>query len=125
MAIDAAQQATDSLTLAHEMGRLDFVTALLATVTILLAFAGIFAFFDVRRSARQISRQAAQMEARTVAEAAAVAYLERELPKLWSEYQELARGGVEANEIAQAQDPGSFSVTGHDADLSVDRHDPV
>ena len=99
MAIDAARQAPDSLMLAHEMGRLDFVTALLATITILLAFAGIFAFFDVRRSAGRISKQVAEEEARTVAEATAVAYLERELPKLMSEYQELARnavGGVEA-----------------------------
>jgi hypothetical protein len=52
MAIDAAEQAPDSLMSAHEMGRLDFVTALLATITILLAFAGKFAFIDVRRSAR-------------------------------------------------------------------------
>jgi hypothetical protein len=104
MTIGAAQQAPDSFMLAHETGRLDFVTALLATITILLAFAGIFAFFDVRRSARQISKQVAETEARTVAEATAVIYLERELPKLWSEYQELARREIEANEIAQAQD---------------------
>ncbi len=112
--MDSSQQASDSLISAHEMGRLDFVTALLAAITILLALGGVFAFVDVRRSARRISEKVAEREARTVAEATAVEYLERELPKLWSEYQELARGGVEANKIAQAQD-----------ELEGDRHDPV
>lgn len=56
----------------------------------------------------------AETEGRAVAEATAVAYLERELPKFWSEYQELARGGIEANEIAQAQD-----------EPDGNRHDPV
>jgi len=125
--MDSAQHASDSIILAHETGRLDFITALLAAITILLVLVGVVAFFDVRRTARRISKQVAEMEARAIAEKTAVAYLERELPKLMSEYYELARnavGGVEANEIAQAQDEGSFSTTGHDADFSVDRHDP-
>jgi hypothetical protein len=124
-----AQHASESLALAHETGRLDFIAVPLAAITILLALGGIFAFFDVRRSAGRISKQVAEEEARTVAEATAVAYLERELPKLMSEYQELARnavGGVEANAIAQAQgDPGSFSVTSPGASGRADRHDPV
>jgi hypothetical protein len=126
--MDSVQHVSDSLTLAHEMGRLDFITVLLTAITILLLLVGAFAFFDIRRTARRISKQVAETEARAIAEKTAVTYLERELPKLMSEYYELARnavGGVEANEIAQAQDPGSFSTTGHDADFSVDRHDPV
>jgi hypothetical protein len=105
--MDSVQHVSDSLTLAHEMGRLDFITVLLTAITILLLLVGAFAFFDIRRTARRISKQVAETEARAIAEKTAVAYLERELPKLMSEYHELARnavGGVEANEIAQAQE---------------------
>jgi hypothetical protein len=93
--------------LAHELGRLDFVTALLAALTLLVALGGIFAFFDVRRAAKRTAIEVAERHAKTVAEATAVGYLESELPRLISEYTELARNTVQADDadaIAQAQE---------------------
>lgn len=102
-----APQASDVMEVAHELGRLDFVTAILAALTLLVALGGIFAFFDVRRVAKATARAESETHARQVAEATAVNYLERELPRLISAYDELAQNAVraeQADDIAQAQD---------------------
>lgn len=72
-----------------------------------MALGGIFAFFDVRRAAKNTATIVAERHAKTIAEAAAVAYLERELPRLISAYEELAQNAVKADgadAIAQAQE---------------------
>ena len=104
---DAAAQNVGALATAASLGRLDEVVTILAAIAILLAIGGVFAFFDVRRVARIQAREVAKEEGRKVAEAAAVSYLESELPKLISEYQELAKNAVaaaDADAIAKAQE---------------------
>jgi hypothetical protein len=107
MSAETIQLATDTMGLAHELGRLDFVTALLAALTLLVALGGIFAFFDVRRVAKSTASAEAEKHAKEIAEAAAVKYLENELPRLISAYAELAQNAVRADQadaIAQAQE---------------------
>lgn len=105
---DAANTAaSDALVVAHEMGRLDLVTLLMAAITVMLALGAIYAFFDVRQTAKRVAREVANAVGARAAEAAATSYMERELPRLISQYQELARNAVnpdEANAIAGAQD---------------------
>jgi hypothetical protein len=75
-------------------------------MTLLVALGAIFAFLDVRRTAKRTAKKVAEQHARIVAEATAIAHLENELPRLISEYAELARNAVRADEadaIAQAQ----------------------
>jgi hypothetical protein len=102
-----AQSACDAICQASQLGRLDLISALLAAIAILLALGGIYAFVNIRSSARQVAREAAEAESRQLAEAAAVAYLERELPRLVASYRELARNAVadgEANAVAETQE---------------------
>lgn len=99
--------ATDAIKYASELGRLDLVTAVLAALGLILALGGIFAFFDVRRAARATATETATAIAGAVAESAAVAYLERELPRLADQYRELANNAArdeDANAIAEAQE---------------------
>ena len=105
-----AQQTYDAVRYAAETGRLDLATALLAAIAVLLALGGLFAFLEVRRSARAAAVVVAKQEAETLAEAAAVAYLERELPRLIQAYEELARNAArdeDADAIAEAQEDNS------------------
>jgi len=102
-----AQSACDAVCQAAQLGRLDFLSALLAAVAILLALGGIYAFINIRSSAQQVARAAAEEESRKLAETAAIAYLERELPRLVASYRELARNAVadeEADAVAGTQE---------------------
>lgn len=60
-----ALQNPDSIQAALEMGRLDFMTALLAVLSIILAIGSIGGFWLVRGAATQAAREAAVMEMRT------------------------------------------------------------
>lgn len=103
----AAKAADDALVVAHETGRLDLITVLLAAITVLLALGAIYAFFDVRRASKRVARQVANSVGARAAEAVATTYMERELPRLIAQYQELARNAVnaeQANAIAEAQE---------------------
>lgn len=92
---------------AGEIGFLDFASLLLAIVAILLAFGGIYAFFNFRGIARKQATEEARKIAASVAEDAAIRRLEAELPKMLEQYMELVQNSVSAeaaNEIAKAQD---------------------
>jgi hypothetical protein len=60
-----ALQNPDSIQAALELGRLDFVTALLAVLSIILAIASIGGFWLVRGAATQAAREAAVLDMRT------------------------------------------------------------
>ena len=97
------------LRLAHDVGLFELATVMLACVAILLAVAGVVAFFNFRHVARAQARTEAEKVAREVAEGEAVAYLQAEMPALLREYMELARNAgsdTMADEIALAQESG-------------------
>ena len=94
---------------ASGVGLLHLVSVLLAIVAIILAVAGVYAFFNFRGVARRQAREEARKIASEVAEKAAIGHLERELPKMVAEYHELVRNSAAnemADEIAKAQDDG-------------------
>ncbi len=76
------------------ISRSDFLTAVgivLSCVTIVLALGGIFAFLSLRRIAREEARDESHRLASEVAEKAAVAYLQEEMPALIREYMDIAK----------------------------------
>lgn len=97
----------DAVGCASQLGRLDLVSVLLAILGLLLALAGVVAFFDLRKAAKDRATEVARVEAERAAEGAAVRYLEAELPRLVEEYMELAANAATdeaANQIALAQE---------------------
>lgn len=92
-----------------KFGLLGVIAVSLAALTILLALAGIYAFFDVRRAASRIAIEEAERIAKDVAEATANHYLQKEEPGMIAAYMELAKNAAtpdEADEIAKAQENG-------------------
>jgi hypothetical protein len=105
-----AQAASDAVSVASQLGRLDFISALLAIVALILAASAVPLFFYLRFRAGEAAREEVTermdaIEARLEAEA--ISKLEATLPILVEQYMELIRNAVpagEANDIAQAQD---------------------
>ncbi|RWE99023.1 hypothetical protein [Mesorhizobium sp.] len=94
------------LELVNQFGLMGIVSVMLATLTILVALAGIYAFFDVRRAARRVAREEAEKIAKEVAETRANTYLQAELPGMIAAYAEFAKNAAtaeDANNIAKAQ----------------------
>ncbi|MER8809382.1 hypothetical protein NKI12_03330 [Mesorhizobium australicum] len=94
------------LELVNQFGLMGIVSVMLATLTILVALVGIYAFFDVRRAASRIAKEEAEKIAKDVAETSANHYLQKELPGMIAAYMELAKNAAtpeEADEIAKAQ----------------------
>ncbi|MCB2012314.1 MAG: hypothetical protein KDF64_17300 [Geminicoccaceae bacterium] len=100
------------LAYAAQTGRLDFISALLAVLAIILGLGAFPVFFFVQRRAENIAREVAESilkDALERIENDAISRVERMLPKLVEEYGELARNAVNetiANEIAAAQETG-------------------
>ena len=95
------------LAYASEIGLLEAIAVLLACISIVLVLGGIIAFINIRTSAMARAEKAASEKAEQLAEAAAVRYLEREMPALLNEYVRLVEdsGSDEAaNKIAEAQE---------------------
>lgn len=92
-----AHAVADSVQLATETGRLDFLSAVLACLAIILVVAGIFAFLNLRALARSAARE----ESQKTAERAAVEYLQKELPTIVKEYRKLAENAVTAEQADQ------------------------
>ena len=106
----------DQIQLATQLGRLDFLSAVLACLAIILAVAGIFGFIHFRGVARNTARDTAREETQKIAESAAVQYLQERLPQMMEDYRELAENAVtaeQADDIAQAQDDNE---AGHEGD---------
>ena len=102
----------DQIQLATQMGRLDFLSIVLACLAIIIVFAGIYGFINFRG----VARNAARDETQKIAERVAVSYLQEQLPQMMDEYRKLAENAVtaeQADDIAQAQDDNE---AGHDGD---------
>ena len=95
------------LDVATQTGRLDFISAILAVLTLILPLAGLYAFFDLRRLARQRAREVATAIAEEIAERVANDYLQREFQQILSIYGEVARDGANtavADRISEVED---------------------
>lgn len=105
--------ANDAVQFAAQLGRLDFIAALLAILAILLGLAAVPFFLYLRWQAKEIATKAANEalnEASDRMERVAVERMEALLPNLIEEYRQLAQNAVTAemgDEIAAAQDDGA------------------
>ena len=100
----------DSVHYAAEIGRLDFISALLAAIAIGLALAAIYSFIHFRNVAGSQARMTAEKIATEVAEEHANRYIQSELPKIVAAYSAVL--GVDdetANAIASEQEDGGMT----------------
>jgi len=84
-ATEAAEKAesanlVDAVVVAAQTHRLDFVTVLLAIITIILAIGGLFAFFEIRYRAKIAAEQIARTECKIIAGSLLENYVNDELP---------------------------------------------
>jgi len=105
--------ATDAIAVAAQMGRLDFISAVLASLSVLIVVASFPLFFFLRGRAEKVAREAADeylKAATSTVEREAAKRLEEMLPKMVQDYVELARNNAvspeQADEIAAAQEEG-------------------
>lgn len=102
----------DAIQLAAQLGRLDFVSALLAAVALLLAFSAVPLFYFLRLRAETVAREeiSAQMEKLTSdLEAKAISKMEGMLPALVKDYMDFAKIAAEAekaDDFARQQEDG-------------------
>ena len=101
--------SSDFVTIASQTGRLDFLSAALAVLALLIGFAA-FPFWNIaQRRAARIAKEAAEKElegAAKRAEQAAILKIESLLPTLVEEYRQLAANRVDTaytNGFAAAQ----------------------
>lgn len=92
------QPVIDSLSLATQFGRLDFISAVLASLAVILVFGGVFSFLNFRNIAKEQATKEAAQVAEEIAEKTAVLYLERELPDMIDNYYELVKSQFVDNE---------------------------
>ncbi len=101
---------TTVMEFAAQTGRLDFLSAVLAVLAIILGVGAFPVFFFVQRRAEKVAREEVQevlKESLEKIEAEAISKLEAMLPKLYDEYSDLvyrAASGDVANAIAAAQE---------------------
>lgn len=94
---------------AAQTGRLDFLSAVLAVLALILGVGAFPVFWFLRRRAADVAREeikAAMENMEQRVEEAAISKMEQLLPRLMEEYGEFAKNAVEddtANRIAQAQ----------------------
>jgi heme/copper-type cytochrome/quinol oxidase subunit 2 len=94
----------DSVSYAAQLGRLDFISALLACIALIVAVFGFYGLFEFRRAAK---KKAARVARETTLE-----YLKNELPitvreilrELMPEIKSLANVDDRSNDYADAQD---------------------
>ena len=85
----------DATTAAAQLGRLDFVSSLLAIVSIILVIAGVIAFLNFRALARKQAKEEAIKIATEIAEKTTVKYLQENLSKLIEANRNLMAGSSE------------------------------
>ena len=93
----------DVIQYANQIGRLDFISALLACIAVLQAFGGIIAFYNIKAKAENIARDVAEK----TAEKAANEHIQDNLPKIMEDYETFIDNhvkGTVADKIAQAQE---------------------
>jgi len=102
--IENMEHNNDAIAVAAQLGRLDFVSALLAGIGIILIVSGIFAFINIR----SIAKSRAEKVAEKVAERIANEYLQREIPDIVKANQEIVKYEFDeaADELSDAQENG-------------------
>ena len=76
----------DATAAAAQLGRLDFISSLLAAIGLILVLGGAFAYVNFRSLARSQAKDEAKKVAEEVAERIANEYLQRELPDIIEPY---------------------------------------
>lgn len=97
------QSAIDVIQYSMQLGRLDFVSALLACIGVLMVFGGIFAFMNIKSKSEEVAKEAATKKAEEVANK----YLQNNLPMIIEAYDEFIGHQVNssvADQIAMAQE---------------------
>ncbi|MAS05271.1 MAG: hypothetical protein CL534_11375 [Ahrensia sp.] len=81
-ALDKAESANlaDAVFVAAQTHRLDFISLVLTAITIILAFGGLFAFFEIRYRAKIAAQDTARSECRSIAAELLKNYANDELP---------------------------------------------
>ena len=104
-------KAADAIEYASQIGRLDFVSALLAIVAIIVGVSAIPMFVYLKHRAEVAAKDAIEDQATILEERLermAVSKMEEMLPILMNEYRDLAKSAeiedAQADEIADAQD---------------------
>lgn len=104
---------TSAITIANQIGRLDFASLLLASVSTILVLGGIFSFLNFRSIAKAQAAEEAKKIAENTAERVTNEYLQRELPDLLSAYRSMLDSDdlsdQQANQMADAQENPSRS----------------
>jgi len=70
----------DAVFVAAQTHRLDLISILLTAIAIILAFGGLFAFFEIRYRAKLVAQDTARSECRTIAAELLKNYANDELP---------------------------------------------
>lgn len=108
--MDSTEPIDDALTVAAQLGRLDFASLLLAIVSTILVLGGIFAFLNFRSIAKSHAIAQAKETAEATAERVTNEYLQRELPDLLDAYRSFLDSDdvsdEDADDMAEAQEDG-------------------
>jgi len=97
----------DTIQYVAQTGRLDLVSALLACVAIMMMFGGVFAFLNIRYTAKKISEKVAEKIAKVETEKHVNIYIQKHLPSIISAYQSFIEASIEgsvADHIAAIQE---------------------
>jgi len=113
----------DSIQYAGELGRLDFMSALLACVTMAFIVSAFPLFLYLRGRAATVAKEAVEQQLKDSSEAiekAAIARMEAMLPTLVADYVKLSQAAVvsgeDADKIAAAQEDASNDDLGGSAE---------
>jgi hypothetical protein len=102
----SAETTKTVLEFAAQTGRLDFISTLLACISVLMVFGGVFAYINIQSKAENTAKDAAEKKAEEVANF----YLQKNLTSILESYEQFIRQhvtAVAADEIARAQENGT------------------
>lgn len=119
--MEATSVVTDAVQLASQTGRLDFLSAVLAVLAIILGIGAFPIFFFVQRRAERVATEAvaeALKGASERLESLAISKLESMLPTLYDDYMELVKNAVSAEEGNKIAEAASRET---DSDIHVER----
>ncbi len=109
---ETVQKTSDSIQYAAQIGRLDFLSAALAVLGILIGLIAIIAFIHFRGVAKKEAKEVSRKVAKKAAEKAANKYIQENLLDILTANAHLFIGGVndrDADEIASAQENEELS----------------
>lgn len=103
-------QYTDATEMLSALGRFDYMAMLLTIVSFILVLGGLFAFLNIRSSAKKVAAKEAKEVSKIHAETTVNLYLQENLHSIVETYMDLNGFGVtdiQADDIADAQEEGS------------------